>query len=661
MYVADGRILFLKRAPRGDHPLEWCLPGGGVYDGESLEECARREFYEETGRELTGELKEWSRRIKADPPIPNIVGIGAQGAAPSLVPDLPPEIVDFTTFIATGPAFEPKLCDEHVGSAWAPPTSPPEPLHPGCRTVLAKIGADELAIARMMMAGDLTSPQQYQNIWLYDLRISGTGASYRPKHDEYVLRKPENYLNEEFLARCNGLPIVWQHPPKDVLDSKEFTKRIIGTMFLPYIGDGVNHSADEVWGIAKIWKHEAVDKMQEEQLSTSPGVIATVLLGGTITVDGEESDLVVEGKPPLVDHLAICKAGVWDKGKEPSGVRAEIRGDSTMAAGGTEPDPVLKALDDLKTGMDAKFDTMTKRMDAMEIESKADRTKRDDDAKKRDDDARKRDDDAKRADARKRMDAFKFSKRKDDAEGKAEDDGSYKKRHDAEEEEFKKGEEEAGEAKEKAADKAKKARKDAEEEEDKERKDAKARKDAAGGTAAPGPKEAVTATMTKADSADPATASRLDKLEAAMALSPAPITAADHALFSEQQARADEVYQAHGKQAPGPMAGETVTAYMKRLLKPFQAFSPRWKDADLDKISTDAAAFGTVQQQVYADGLAEAARPSNLADGEVRLVERKHPITKLPIYEFVSGGGTFIGGMLPPMQKARFNPSPRGR
>ena len=52
MYVADGRILFLKRAPRGDHPLEWCLPGGGVYDGESLEECARREFYEETGREL---------------------------------------------------------------------------------------------------------------------------------------------------------------------------------------------------------------------------------------------------------------------------------------------------------------------------------------------------------------------------------------------------------------------------------------------------------------------------------------------------------------------------------------------------------------------------------------------------------------------------------
>jgi len=43
--VEDGRILLVRRADDGS----WCLPGGRVEAGESLEAAAAREFAEETG------------------------------------------------------------------------------------------------------------------------------------------------------------------------------------------------------------------------------------------------------------------------------------------------------------------------------------------------------------------------------------------------------------------------------------------------------------------------------------------------------------------------------------------------------------------------------------------------------------------------------------
>jgi hypothetical protein len=32
------------------------------------------------------------------------------------------------------------------------------------------------------------------------------------------------------------------------------------------------------------------------------------------------SVLLIEGKPSLLDHVAICELGVWDKGKDPEGI-----------------------------------------------------------------------------------------------------------------------------------------------------------------------------------------------------------------------------------------------------------------------------------------------------------------------------------------------------
>ena len=51
----DGKILILERAA-GAMIGFWSLPGGLLDDGESPEDCARRELLEETGLRLAGPL-----------------------------------------------------------------------------------------------------------------------------------------------------------------------------------------------------------------------------------------------------------------------------------------------------------------------------------------------------------------------------------------------------------------------------------------------------------------------------------------------------------------------------------------------------------------------------------------------------------------------------
>src|SRR5579864_4893543 len=169
-------------------------------------------------------------------------------------------------------------------------------LHPGAAAALRRLDLDELGIAREMSVGELASPQTYHNVTLYNLRITGTGASHRPALDEFVYRNPDNYLTQHFLDRCNGLPVIVKHPKKSLLTSEEFVDRIAGTMFLPYIKD------DEVWGIAKIYDNEAIEWMKDEQLSTSPAVLLGSDSQKMTLEDGTK--LIVEGKPTLLDHLA---------------------------------------------------------------------------------------------------------------------------------------------------------------------------------------------------------------------------------------------------------------------------------------------------------------------------------------------------------------------
>jgi 8-oxo-dGTP pyrophosphatase MutT (NUDIX family) len=54
---SDGKILMGRKDPTkgGVYPDVWHIPGGGVDEGESLEDAARREALEEVGIDLTNE------------------------------------------------------------------------------------------------------------------------------------------------------------------------------------------------------------------------------------------------------------------------------------------------------------------------------------------------------------------------------------------------------------------------------------------------------------------------------------------------------------------------------------------------------------------------------------------------------------------------------
>lgn len=312
IHTPNKSALYLKRGPGGDYPGYWCFPGGKIEEGETADQAADRETAEELGSMPEGHKFLWTRSHTtgqdAATPEP-----ASEGEFPGQA--LPSELVDFTTYRQpTASEFMPALNGEHVGYAWAPIDQPPEPLHPGCRVALDKFGMTELGVADAIRDGRLTSPQQYENLWLFDIRITGTGLSFRSSIGEHVIRAPELYLNDEFLARCNGLPIIVEHPETYILNSEEFAERIIGTTFLPYI------KGDEVWAIGKVFNDVAAKEMAKDQLSTSPAVLFRDSDVNTTMKLEDGSTLLIEGKPSLLDHIAVCIKGVWDKGGDPAGV-----------------------------------------------------------------------------------------------------------------------------------------------------------------------------------------------------------------------------------------------------------------------------------------------------------------------------------------------------
>jgi len=286
----NGKILLCRRTD-GEG---WAFPGGAKKEHETVEQCAIRECMEETGYRSGHAGQLLCRRARDD--------------------------VDFTTFhYKCDDQFVPKFNHEHDSFVWVNPDYAGSlNLHPGVMIALRKMkGMTELEIAEAIRDEELVSPQFIENICLVDMRISGTGFSFRPKLNEWVYRRDTIYLTAEFLQRCNGIPIIMEHPSTQILNSEEFAQRIVGTMFLPYI------KGEDVWGIGRVYDKEAISMITQEQLSTSPSV---VFRDPKVNYNIELEDgntLLVEGKPSFVDHLAICEKGVWDKGGDATGIRID--------------------------------------------------------------------------------------------------------------------------------------------------------------------------------------------------------------------------------------------------------------------------------------------------------------------------------------------------
>ena len=127
----EGMALFLKRSDEGDHAGEWCFPGGKIEPGETAEQAAVRETFEEIGFRLnpTDERFEVCR----------ITNSG----------------VDFTTFFQRLEEFEPKLDHEHTGYRWASLEEPPAPLHPGVRSSLPLVISQATELTMKAAGGGL--------------------------------------------------------------------------------------------------------------------------------------------------------------------------------------------------------------------------------------------------------------------------------------------------------------------------------------------------------------------------------------------------------------------------------------------------------------------------------------------------------------------------
>ncbi|EAR4440175.1 NUDIX hydrolase [Salmonella enterica] len=282
MFRQGDFVFLIQRSDDGT----WCQPGGKVEPGELAIDAARREVLEEVGYQYDGPLTPHS-----------VYG-------------------DYLTFRAEVPEkFEAKLNDESLAAGWFHIDDLPTPLHQPFAEMLAQQALNETEVAALIADGTLSSPQYFINMWMFAIRVTGTGVTWRSADQQMTFRNPDDYLTPEFLQRVAGLPLIWLHPEKNTLDSDEFAKRVIGTLTNSWVADN-----GEVWAIARVYDAEAAEIMATRQLSTSP-TVKFVEVPKSIIVDGQP--LLVEPSPELLDHVAICEQGVWDKLLAPTGVKSD--------------------------------------------------------------------------------------------------------------------------------------------------------------------------------------------------------------------------------------------------------------------------------------------------------------------------------------------------
>ena len=161
-------------------------------------------------------------------------------------------------------------------------------------------------IAEAMVRGEIVGPVVTNNLFLLNIRITGTGLTPRTygKVTRTFNRPPGVFLSDKFLDMCNGLPCAYYnteigHPTDGELDYDNFKNYIVGSVMLAYV------KGEEVWGIARIFNLDLLQAILDGKvLSTSPYVTSRSLEGRDGVIDEKLDDL---------NHVAFVQAGHWDQ------------------------------------------------------------------------------------------------------------------------------------------------------------------------------------------------------------------------------------------------------------------------------------------------------------------------------------------------------------
>jgi hypothetical protein len=76
----------------------------------------------------------------------------------------------------------------------------PKPLHPPFAAVMAGQPLNETDVAALIADGTLSSPQFFINMWLYAIRVTGTGVTWRSADQQMAFRNPDDYLTPNFSS-----------------------------------------------------------------------------------------------------------------------------------------------------------------------------------------------------------------------------------------------------------------------------------------------------------------------------------------------------------------------------------------------------------------------------------------------------------------------------
>lgn len=451
--------------------------------------------------------------------------------------------------------------------------------------------ATDHEVAEGIRDGKYASPQPYGDFWLFDLRITGTGAAYRDSIDEWAIRDPEVWTSSEFVDRCNGLTVTFGHPERAGLNDQEYQDRAIGSIVLPY------RKGDEVRGVAKIFNADVALLMQTTHRSTSPGV--TPPKGSEAIVLKDGTKVLAEGLPLILDHLAICEAGVWDKDGPPDGIRLDARKDPAVADEDLEK--VKKERDDAMAKVDAFEKDAKARKDATDAAAKKDAEESERKAveaaeKEKADKAKKDAADAKKRDSRK------------DRHAKHDGEIMDCSRCDSEE-----SEEEAREKKER----------------EKEERDDKARKDA----------EAAAKVPVDADRGMELHDSKLADLEARFKRQSEQIDAM-HATPTIEDAnelatiwgRWDSLYQMLGEPSKRAYPGEKPRAFLRRCADGVRQYTKSWKNYAFHD-SQQQQDFSLVADAIYREALEHSKQPITDKPGFLReVVTHPHGKTRTEFF-----------------------------